>query len=206
MRQSSKRIISFINLSNGTIPFARGSVGELMANGFYNVPNITSRKTSDTSFSVSGFKTSLLIIFRVDYKVNEEGAGLKYNISSPLLLPILVAILVGCALFSSFSVTQFLWFSLSFAIVYLVVFYWQARLLATSIFRKRDVGDDFSINEQQAWVNDVTRCPGCGNFITKYQHTCDECGLVLRDKQTFSRFNHTGMFKKFTYIYKTKEN
>ena len=156
-----------------------------------------------------------LIKFKYPVHVNiikQELIKVEYEIHLMPLIKITIALIVFIALFSSFGMTGFLWFSFVFSIVFFLVNLMFADSHIQKILKSSDLylslnppEEDGYTDEQKKWLKDHNRCPACGEEINIYDMHCPDCGLKLKQNKFTIPLDVTKYGeKRFKYHYKKK--
>lgn len=160
-------------------------------------------------------KFDILSLFNIRYPVEmeitqQENIRINYEVKLQKLIQISIILVIFTAFFSSFGVSDFLWFSLVLVIAFYginILFVDNAikNLIKSSDLYKetQDDSDDSMSNEQQQWMNDINKCPACGELLEIFGNTCPECGLKLPHPQIFKPYDVSKYrSKKIKYTYK----
>jgi len=157
-------------------------------------------------------------LFNIKYPVEltiaaEEPAVIHYEAKLMKLIQLSIILIVFIALFSSFGISGFLWFSAIFTFIFFslnVLFIEsgiQNLIKSTNFYKILNPGTEGEFNEEQLkWLNDTNRCPACGEHLLEYDQICPECGLKLPRKQIAKPFDVSKYEdKRLNYFYKQKK-
>lgn len=138
-----------------------------------------------------------LINFKYSVRINSEVTSiikLTYQFNLVELLRITLGLIIFSALFSRFSINSFLIFSLIFTLIF---YFSNIIFIDNSIRRiitKALIGvskEELLTEEQEEWMANPQKCPGCGSFITEFDAVCQECGLMLGKGKKRKPFDYT---------------
>ncbi|MEN8120794.1 MAG: zinc ribbon domain-containing protein [Bacteroidota bacterium] len=156
-----------------------------------------------------------LISFKYPVKlqiIKKELISIEYEIHLMQLIKITIALIVFIALFSSFGMTGFLWFSFVFSVIFFLVnllfvdSYIQKIIKSSQLYLSLNAPEQEGFtDEQKKWLKDKNRCPACGEEITIYDLHCPDCGLKLKqNKHTIPLDVTKYKEKRFKYHYKKR--
>ena len=187
---------------------------ELISNEISSVVNTEEFSVKDNIITY----TSVLNMFRYEYKIKlyAEKKGNDYNIIYEIdLEKVIRIIIIGIILTAFFSFLSVKYFLISAGIFSLLFYVLNVLIISTLVENiiKRAIGDNnYSFNnsevissEQEQWINNENRCPGCGEFITNIDLNCPECGLrIKKNKYSVPIDLSKHKEKKIKYHYKKK--
>ncbi len=161
-----------------------------------------------SDYSLINFKYPVDLIIK-----KQELITVEYEIHLMQLIKITIALIVFIALFSSFGMTGFLWFSFVFSIVFFLVNLMFADSHIQKIIKSSYLyltlnppEEDGYTDEQKKWMKDKNRCPACGEEITIYDMHCPDCGLKLKQNRHTIPLDVTKYKeKRFKYHYKKRD-
>ena len=151
--------------------------------------------------------------YKVDLHIKKEDLIIvEYEIHLMQLIKITLALVVFIAVFSSFGMSGFLWFSFIFSAIFFFVnilfadSHLQKIIKSAPLFVSLNPIEEEGFNEEQKkWLTDANRCPACGEEINIYDVNCPECGLKLKqNKYTIPLDVTKYKEKRFKYHYKKK--
>ena len=162
--------------------------------------------------------TSNISLFNINYEVTVTFSRGTYHsavftIQLNNVIFATLGALVASALLSGFTLSHFIWFSVIFTLVFYSVNVWfivaavQQRIKKLPQFAPYNFETAERLSdEQQAWLANKERCPGCGESVTEYHTHCPECGLKLpgprkTSPSSISQFR----FKEIHYNYREKD-
>lgn len=162
--------------------------------------------------------TCNLSLFNIKYEVSvaffkEDYYSAKFIIHLNNVIFATLGALVAAGLFSSFTLSHFIWFSIIFTLVFYTVNVWfivaavKTRLKQLKHFASYDFDTAEHLSEeQQNWIADKEKCPACGTRVTEYHTHCPECGLKLPGPRKPSPSNISAFnFRQINYNYKEKK-
>ncbi len=167
-------------------------------NELSNNKAITSIKLINKSITFN-YLSLFSIVYPVTINIEEQNdtLNIRYDIKLQRLIQISIIIVLFTAFFSSFGMGDFLWFSF----MLLIAFYATNLIFvdvgirnlikSTGIYKicnPNDETDDFS-DEQKQWLQDISRCPACGEHLQISDNTCPECGLRLPHQTIYKPFD-----------------
>lgn len=128
----------------------------------------------------------------IQYSVTEHKATFRYIIDYKKFSQFILFFIIASALFSTFSVSFFLWF----CGISLLVFYGIRSIYVHSFISGvishitiQQTDEDILRDEQQRWIENPHVCPACGTEINDYTSNCSECGLFIKHMPPVSRFS-----------------
>lgn len=156
-------------------------------NNLSNKETVTDVKRIGESIGLRYFS-----LFNIAYPVeisikHTETLDIKYEIKLQRLIQISIILVLFTAFFSSFNMGGFLWFSFLLLIAFYAVNLLFADVGIRNLIKSagmhespdlKDYTDDFS-DEQKQWMQDISRCPACGEHLQSFAVNCPECGLRL---------------------------
>ncbi len=158
-------------------------------------------------------------LFNVKYPVElkfekTNNIQVYYEAKLMKLIQISIALVVFIALFSSFGMDGFLWFSAIFILVFFsgnVLFIEngiQNLIKSTTFYQNLNIASEEKFGKEQLqWMNDTNKCPACGENLLPYDQNCPECGLKLPRKPIAKPFDVSKYeTKRLSYTYKTKKS
>jgi len=157
-----------------------------------------------------------LVNFKYPVQIEIKKAELitvEYEIHLMQLIKITIALIIFIALFSSFGMSGFLWFSFIFSTIFFLVNLMFADSHIQKVIKSSYLylslnspeGEGFT-EEQKEWMSDKNRCSACGEEITIYDLNCPDCGLKLKQSKYTIPLDVTKyQEKRFKYHYKRKD-
>ena len=155
--------------------------------------NLKKYKNLEIKNNIITFETDNAFI-KFNYPVSltflkKENIVIEYEFKLENLIKITIILILIIAFFSSLSMSGFLWFSFIVSVVFFaanIIFIdlnIQKILKSLPIYSISNPEIDEKLTEEQVkWIQDQTKCSGCGETITEYDYTCPECGLKLSNK------------------------
>ena len=165
------------------------------------------RKQNEISFttknSLLGYKSKIKIT-----KDNSENKGFEYQFELMGLFKIILVLIILVAFFSRFSISNFLWYSAAFIIVFYVtnILYLNISLkkLFTKLISNESFIDEFKeeySDKQKKWLSNPLKCSACGEDITEFDKFCPDCGIKLPGKRKKPTWNLT-KYENYRFKYK----
>jgi hypothetical protein len=128
----------------------------------------------------------------IRYIINKENSNFLISVEYKKSLQFLIFFIIASALFSTFSVSFFLWFCgicmilfYSIRMVYIHIFISNIKSQITSMYSDEEILSE----KQKQWIENPHVCPACGTEINKYTIHCSECGLFIKHLPPVSRFS-----------------
>lgn len=159
--------------------------------------------------------TSTHSLFNIKYDVSVEffrqpKLQVKYNLQLNNVILVTLGALMAAALFSKFTLSHFIWFSLIFTLIFYTINVWFIASAVKNQIKQLKAFADYDFDtaeklskEQQKWLADKEKCPACGEQVTEYHINCPECGLKLPGPRKSSPYNVSRFnFKEIRYDYK----
>ncbi len=159
-----------------------------------------------------------IALFNIKYPVKiriETSANISiiYEVNLLKLIQISIILVLLTAFFSSFGMSGFLWFSLGLLVAFnLVNFLFvdsgiQKLIKSTDYYKAlfTEEQEEFT-EEQKQWMNDISKCPACGENLQIFDKFCPECGLRLPHPSFLKHFDISKYQNtKIRYHYKQKK-
>ena len=152
----------------------------------------------------------LKIPFLFEFEINS--GEINYKIHLDQLLKIILIVIIFAALFSYASLSFFFWFASLFSVLFYILNIMIINSYIHSIIskilekNKLSVSEKESLSEEQeTWLNDKSRCPACGHYLSDIDLSCPECGLHLkRSRHTIPLDTSKYKNESVKYHYKKK--
>jgi len=121
--------------------------------------------------------------------LKKENVIIEYEFKLENLIKITIILVLIIAFFSSLSMSGFLWLSFIISVIFFtanIIFIdanIQKIIKSLPVYNLSNPKNNEKLSEEQIdWMNDKTKCSGCGEPITEYDYNCPECGLKLGNK------------------------
>jgi hypothetical protein len=151
--------------------------------------------------------------FEIQYRRNNDGADIIYEIKLEPLMRMSIFIIVASAFFLFLSVSEFLIYGsiLTVAFFLLNLFFLTAyvsrpieRYTGNSNYDDADIRAFSKLQKQ--WENDVYKCTACGADLTDLDLYCPDCGIRVKKGSheipvSFTKYQNMS----FRYEYKEKK-
>lgn len=166
--------------------------------------NFTDLEINQNSFSF--FSKNSLISFKYKLDVKIEKLQLpknlfkvEYEFQTTSLFNITLIITVLSAFISTFSFLKFIIFIILLSIGFYSINIWFVNFLICKaiktipIFSTNDNSDNELEKNQMEWLNDTSKCPGCGATVSETDYECSSCGLKLSKGTKYYKNNDSSV-------------
>lgn len=176
-------------------------------------PLISNKSLLENTLSFE-YKALFNVRYPIEISISKKNIlQITFEVKLIKLVQISIALVVFTAFFSSLGFSGFLWFSAFLTLgfyginVLFIENAIQKLIKSTTLYKSLNPITEANLSKEQLkWMNDVNKCPACGEDLESYDQNCPDCGLKLPRKASLkpfdiSKYNN----KRLNYIYKAKK-
>lgn len=176
-------------------------------------PLISNKSLLENTLSFE-YKALFNVKYPIEISISKKNIlQITFEVKLIKLVQISIALVVFTAFFSSLGFSGFLWFSAFLTLgfyginVLFIENAIQKLIKSTTLYKSLNPITEANLSKEQLkWMNDVNKCPACGEDLESYDQNCPDCGLKLPRKASLkpfdiSKYNN----KRLNYIYKAKK-